>query len=212
MPVAQAVSQAFCVGRGPRSSFENGAECGPPCQGGFAGGPPSPLSNAAARSAIDALCRVEPAAFAMRRAHPLDVFVAGNRGVGRHQPAIGIVPHAQHILQFDPFDRDPSNGQIPKVHGFRVQAEHQRVQAGDRSGGPRLRQASEQNFTSAQFLAQLLHQVITRPQATQGLLGRCCLLPLKLTTESSCPACGDGLDAFAERLGGGDIARHHFVR
>jgi len=40
-------------------------------------------------------------------------------------------------------------------------------------------QASEQYFTSAQFLAQLLRQVISRPQATQGLLGKADLLPLK---------------------------------
>ena len=165
MPVAQAVSQAFCVGRGPRSSFENGAECGPPCQGGFAGSPRSPLSNAAARSAIATLCRVEPAAFALRRAHPLDVFVVGNRGLGGHQPATGIVLHAQHIRQLDPFDRVPSNGPTPKVHGFRVQAEHQRGQAGGHQalevvrGGPKLRQASEQNLTSDQFMARLLRQV-----------------------------------------------------
>ena len=42
------------------------------------------------------------------------------------------------------------------------------------------RQASEQYFTSAQFLAQLLRQVMSRPQATQGLLGSAALLPLKL--------------------------------
>ena len=41
------------------------------------------------------------------------------------------------------------------------------------------RHASEQYFTSAQFLAQLLRQVISRPQATQCLLGRVALLPLK---------------------------------
>lgn len=39
-------------------------------------------------------------------------------------------------------------------------------------------QACEQYFTSAQFLAQLLRQVISRPQATQGLLGKADLLPL----------------------------------
>ena len=41
------------------------------------------------------------------------------------------------------------------------------------------RQASEQYFTSAQFLAQLLRQVISRPQVTQILLGNAALLPLK---------------------------------
>ena len=41
------------------------------------------------------------------------------------------------------------------------------------------RQASEQYFTSAQFLAQLLRQVISRPQVTQILLGKPALLPLK---------------------------------
>ena len=39
-------------------------------------------------------------------------------------------------------------------------------------------QASEQYFTSAQFLAQLLRQVISRPQVTQTLLGSADLLPL----------------------------------
>ena len=41
------------------------------------------------------------------------------------------------------------------------------------------RQASEQYLTSSQFLAQLLRQVISRPQATQILLGSDALLPLK---------------------------------
>ena len=40
------------------------------------------------------------------------------------------------------------------------------------------RQASEQYLTSAQFLAQLLRQVISRPQVTQILLGSDDLLPL----------------------------------
>lgn len=42
------------------------------------------------------------------------------------------------------------------------------------------RQASEQYFTSAQFLAQLLRQVMSRPHVTQILLGSDDLLPLKL--------------------------------
>lgn len=41
------------------------------------------------------------------------------------------------------------------------------------------RQASEQYFTASQFLAQLFRQVISRPQATQVLLGKAALLPLK---------------------------------
>lgn len=41
------------------------------------------------------------------------------------------------------------------------------------------RQASEQYFTSAQFLAQLFRQLISRPQVTQTLLGSDDLLPLK---------------------------------
>ena len=41
------------------------------------------------------------------------------------------------------------------------------------------RQASEQYFTSSQFLAQLLRHVISRPQVTQILLGKLALLPLK---------------------------------
>jgi len=44
-------------------------------------------------------------------------------------------------------------------------------------GGCR-RQASEQYFTSAQFLAHRLRQVIGRRQVAQGLLGRERLLPL----------------------------------
>jgi hypothetical protein len=40
-------------------------------------------------------------------------------------------------------------------------------------------QASEQYFTSAQFLAQLLRQTMSRPQTRQGLLGSEALLPLK---------------------------------
>jgi hypothetical protein len=39
------------------------------------------------------------------------------------------------------------------------------------------RQASEQNFTSSQVRAQRRRQVIGRPQAAQGLLGRAALLP-----------------------------------
>jgi hypothetical protein len=39
------------------------------------------------------------------------------------------------------------------------------------------RQASEQNFTSFQVRAQRRRQVIGRPQAAQGLLGRAALLP-----------------------------------
>jgi hypothetical protein len=42
-----------------------------------------------------------------------------------------------------------------------------------------LRQALEQYLTSAQFFSQLFRQVISRPQATQGLLGSAALLPLK---------------------------------
>ncbi len=41
------------------------------------------------------------------------------------------------------------------------------------------RQASEQNLTSSQLRAQRLRQVMARPQATQGLMGNACLLPLK---------------------------------
>ena len=40
------------------------------------------------------------------------------------------------------------------------------------------RQASEQYFTCAQFFAHRLRQVISRPQAAQGLLGSEDLLPL----------------------------------
>jgi hypothetical protein len=40
-------------------------------------------------------------------------------------------------------------------------------------------QASEQNFTSSQFFAHFLRQVISRPQAAQSFDGKDCLLPLK---------------------------------
>jgi len=57
--------------------------------------------------------------------------------------------------------------------------------------GAALRQASEQYFTSSQFLAQFFRQVISLPQATQGLLGKydllplydCCLLATTLTVD-----------------------------
>jgi len=39
------------------------------------------------------------------------------------------------------------------------------------------RQASEQYFTSSQLRAQRRRQVMGRPQAAQGLLGRAALLP-----------------------------------
>ena len=39
------------------------------------------------------------------------------------------------------------------------------------------RQALEQYSTCSQFLAQALRQVISRPHALQGLLGRLCLFP-----------------------------------
>jgi hypothetical protein len=41
-----------------------------------------------------------------------------------------------------------------------------------------LRQASEQYFTSSQFKAQRLRQVIASPHCTHGLLGKLLLLPL----------------------------------
>jgi hypothetical protein len=44
--------------------------------------------------------------------------------------------------------------------------------------GAALRQASEQYFTSSQFFAQLLRQLISLPQTVHGLLGKYDLLPL----------------------------------
>jgi len=44
--------------------------------------------------------------------------------------------------------------------------------------GAALRQASEQYFTSSQFLAQLLRQLMSFPQTMQGLTGKKDLLPL----------------------------------
>jgi hypothetical protein len=46
-----------------------------------------------------------------------------------------------------------------------------------------LRQASEQYKTWSQFLAHALRHVMSRPQVLQGLLGKLCLLPLKLVLE-----------------------------
>jgi hypothetical protein len=48
-----------------------------------------------------------------------------------------------------------------------------------RAAFPR-RQASLQYFTSAQFFAQCLRQLMARPQATQGRLGSAALLPRKV--------------------------------
>ena len=52
-----------------------------------------------------------------------------------------------------------------------------------------LRQASEQYFTSSQFLAQLFRQVISRPHVTQILLGRPALLPLNPECVAMLTAC-----------------------
>jgi hypothetical protein len=46
------------------------------------------------------------------------------------------------------------------------------------------RQASEQQFTSAQFFAHRRRQLMARPHATQGLLGNADLLPRKLARRS----------------------------
>lgn len=47
------------------------------------------------------------------------------------------------------------------------------------AAGPRRRHASLQYFTASQVRSHRLRQVMGLPQATQGLLGKCCLLPLK---------------------------------
>jgi hypothetical protein len=57
---------------------------------------------------------------------------------------------------------------FPRVHFGRISST-QRFGGLD---GLALRQASEQYFTDSQFFAQLLRQVISRPQAMHGLLGR----------------------------------------
>jgi hypothetical protein len=41
------------------------------------------------------------------------------------------------------------------------------------------RQRSLQYSTLSQFLAQLLRQLMARPQTTQGFCGKSCLFPLK---------------------------------
>jgi len=62
-----------------------------------------------------------------------------------------------------------------------------------------LRQMSEQYFTSLQFLAQHLRQVIGRPQVAQGFEGSDCLLPLKAGVARVMPHCS----AVATGLGSG---------
>ena len=50
----------------------------------------------------------------------------------------------------------------------------------------------EQYFTSSQFVAQRLRQVIGRPQVAQGLVGRNCLLPLNGVAAQMDPVAGSG--------------------
>ncbi len=82
-----------------------------------------------------------------------------------------------------------------------AQHEHQGAQLQPRAVRA-VRQASEQNLTSSQLRAQRLRQLMARPQATQGLLGKACLLPLKDAVAGfivKCPrpqrvtACGPGV-------------------
>ena len=72
---------------------------------------------------------------------------------------------------------------IKPVEGGRVQiqlvAKHDDKRAQLRHACVRrLRQASEQYFTSVQFFSHRLRQVMARPHATHGLLGSPALLPL----------------------------------
>jgi hypothetical protein len=60
--------------------------------------------------------------------------------------------------------------------------EAEAVAAGDSAARPDprpLRHACEQYFTCSQFFAHARRQLIGRPQASHGLVGRCALLPLK---------------------------------
>jgi hypothetical protein len=52
-----------------------------------------------------------------------------------------------------------------------------------------LRQASEQTFTSFQFLAHFFRQVIGRPQVAQGFEGRERLFPLNESVPRVMPDC-----------------------
>ena len=57
------------------------------------------------------------------------------------------------------------------------------------------RQRSLQYSTLSQFLAQLLRQVMARPQTAQGFWGKSCLFPLKPEGERM---------VFSKTSGGGD--------
>ena len=77
------------------------------------------------------------------------------------------------------------------------------------------RHASEQYLTSSQFLAQLLRQVISRPQTAQVLLGSDALLPLKpLKTMRRTPLLAEGV-VVVVRIGAvvaaPQLHRHIFV-
>jgi len=67
---------------------------------------------------------------------------------------------------------------------------------------PSLRQASEQCFTSSQFLAQDFRQVMVRPHTLQSLLGRKLLLPgcSRLVMSGLAVGCNGGLKCLTVRL------------
>lgn len=75
------------------------------------------------------------------------------------------------------------------MHGHILMSRGQ-LAAGDRLRLLSVRQASEQYFTSSQFLAQDFRQVIVRPHMLQSLLGRKLLLPgwSRLVMASASPA------------------------
>lgn len=80
--------------------------------------------------------------------------------------------------------------------GLRVeliaQDDDEAAQAERAHRAPALRQACEHQRTSFQVRAQALRQLIGRPQAAQGLLGRFRLLPRKQAAEGSAWAVAGG--------------------
>ena len=61
------------------------------------------------------LRRVEWAGLAIV-AHPIDVFPTGDIGFAGHDAAVGELPHAHGVGQFNPLDGIHINGQIPLVN------------------------------------------------------------------------------------------------
>ena len=55
-------------------------------------------------------------------AHALNVAATGDVRFGRHAPAVGVLAHAEHVWEFNPFDRINIHGEIPLVYLLRLHA------------------------------------------------------------------------------------------